>query len=247
MSLGCEARMTTNGVSVSASGLDWSPCGQRERPLRECDTNKTALGPGDNVCGAGAEALGRAGISELRTPVAAPQPRLWGPPRGNHQPGGREASARLLGHNTREPLQVAESPLGQRRPEGLWQSHTTMGVSGKGSHWALPQGWGWEPTGCPENRHIFLGCEPKWYQRNVRQALVPERLCTVLKEIWVCVLSQANRDLQYMLADLIRKIEFHCLLIWISWIISKVKCGFKLLLATWVVYFTYRPIVTFAY
>lgn len=98
MSLGCEARMTRNGVSVSASGLDWSPCGQRERPLRECDTNKIALGPGDNVHGAGAEALGRAGISELRTPVAAPRPRLWGPPRGNHQPGGGDASARRLGH-----------------------------------------------------------------------------------------------------------------------------------------------------
>lgn len=184
MNLGWEARMTTNGVSVSASGLDWSRCGQRERPLKECDTNKAPLGPGDNVHGAGAEALGRAGISELRTSVAAPRPRLWGPPCGNHQPGGGGLLQGILGTNTGEPSQVPESPLGQRRPEGLWQSHTTMDVSGKGSHCALPRGWGWEPTGCPENGHAFLDSEPDWYQRNVRQALVSERLCTVLKEIY---------------------------------------------------------------
>lgn len=214
MNLGWEARMTTNGVSVSASGLDWSRCGQRERPLKECDTNKAPLGPGDNVHGAGAEALGRAGISELRTSVAAPRPRLWGPPCGNHQPGGGGASPRHLGHKYWGAFAGARVPpwaeeAGGTVTESHYHGREWEGVSLCSSTWVRlgAHRLSWERTRFPR---LWTRLVPK--ERSPSSGF-RKALHSFERNIWVCVLSQANSYLQSMRTDLIRKIEFHCLLI----------------------------------
>lgn len=81
--------------------------------------NVTALGPGDNAHRAGEEALGRAAVSDLRTFMAAHSPASEGLLVGTTTQTAEGFLQGKLGLNTGAPSQVAESPLGQRRPEGL--------------------------------------------------------------------------------------------------------------------------------
>lgn len=134
--------------------------------------NVAALGPGDNVHRAWEEALGRAAVSDLKTSMAAPRPSLWGPPRGNHQPGGRGAFPRQIRHKHWEALAGGwVPPWAEEAGDCDRVTRTWAWVE---RHVTVLSHSDWEPTGCLENGHTLLGCEPEHTQGTFARLWFPK-------------------------------------------------------------------------